>query len=454
MNKQETKETRKAEGTERESSPRPLQKMRMRKREGFQARGMRFLYRVLAPFFHCRVQIPKELQESGDPVVFIANHYNIFGPLSFVISVPLNYRIWINSELVGGENVQSGLEPGIRRLLPFLSEKRIQWLCAKIMKLVIYALTHVGMIPVDRNDASRLLSTMRQSLKALQEGENLLIFPETGLPEYSLTSVTPFFSGFATLGRLYARKTGKALRFCPCYIDEQHYQIRLGEMVSYDPEAEPAEETERVSDELNRRIREMAAENRGVEKEKAKPVSRTILFFCNLIRFLLLIPLITMLSLPNPRMILILYLASELLRILFGAVCSAAYASTNRLSALFSHAVGMVTDISMMIYLASRLPRLRWLLYVMILNGVILLFSNIRAFARFHRCAGVNYFDTLSANLLFVICLQQLIPIPLTRLMLDVLLLSTGVFLGFSTGFAMAFNARIGQEREIESGEK
>ena len=72
---------------------------------------MRFLYRVLAPFFHCRVQIPKELQESGDPVVFIANHYNIFGPLSFVISVPLNYRIWINEELVEAESRPKACSP-------------------------------------------------------------------------------------------------------------------------------------------------------------------------------------------------------------------------------------------------------------------------------------------------------------------------------------------------------
>ena len=209
---------------------------------------------------------------------------------------------------------------------------------------------------------------MRQEHDGPAGGDNLLIFLETGLPEYSLTSVTPFFSGFAMLGRLYYRKTGKILYFCPCYIDEQHHQIRMGELVSYDPEAEPAEETERVSEELNRRIREMAAENRGLEKEPGTPVRRTILFFCNLIRFLLLIPLITMLSLPNPRMILLFYLISEGLRILFNAVCST-LSSTNRLSFLFSHGVGIVTDIGMMAYLAAGLPPLRWLLYALILNG-------------------------------------------------------------------------------------
>ena len=433
-----------------ESVVRPLSRLKLKNRQGFQEKGMRFLYRVLRPFFHCRVHIPRELRESEEPIVFIANHYNVFGPLSFVVSVPLNYRIWINSELVDEEEARKGLEPGVKRLLPFLSDRASNWVSGKLLKLVMYALTHVGMIPVDRKDASKLLSTMRQSIAALQEGQNLLIFPETGFPEYSLTSVTPFFSGFATLGRLYHRRTGKALRFCPCYIDEQHYQIRLGEMVTYDPDAEPNEETERVSEELNRRIREMAAENRGVEKEKSTPVRTTILFFCNLLRTLLLIPLITMLSLPNPNMILLFYGISEAIRILFNAVCSVSYASTNRMPFLYSHGVGILTDLSMMIYLTALRPSLRWLLIAVIINGIVILTSNIWARLKFHRCAGINYFDTLSANLLFVVCLQQMLHIHLQGWILGALVLGTMICLGFSGAFAVAFNGRIGMEEQQE----
>ncbi len=372
----------------------PLKKLKLRQRAAFRSPGMRWLYRVLYVFFHCKVLFPEKLPGSGEPVVFIANHYNVFGPLSFVISVPLDYQIWINSELLDRESARSGLLPGMKRLLPFLSEKRSEWCCDKLLSLVLYALTSVGMIPVDRQDASRLLSTIRRSLQALQEGKNLLIFPETGEPEYSLTSVTPFFPGFAALGRFFYRKTGKCLRFCPCYIDEQHYRIRVGEPVIWNPDADPKKETEKVSEELNRRIREMAAENRGVEKERSRPVRRTILFFCNLARLLLLIPLITMLLLPDPRMILIFFLIIEGLRLLFNAVCST-YTATNRFSFLFSHGVGIATDIAMMAYLGFGLPQLRWILYALILNGAMILLSNIQAFARYRRCAGVNYFDDL-----------------------------------------------------------
>ena len=426
----------------------PFKKTRMRHRPGFETRAMRWTYRVLYPFFHCRVNIPKELADSEEPVVFIANHYNCFGPVSFVISVPLVSNIWINEELVKPEMAAEAFLPGTKKLFPFFTEHQAERFSRWIGGIAVRALNRFGMIPVNRNKPSTLISTMRKSIQALEEGHNLLIFPEVGLPEYSLTSVTPFFPGFATLGRLYHRKTGKRLWFCPCYIDEQHRQIHFCDMVTYDPEAEnPAEETERVSEECNLRIREKAAKTRGVEKEeKSTPLFRSILFFCNLLRALLLIPLVTMLGIDNHRMILLFYALSEGLRILFNAVWSLAYSASNRMSYLFSHGLGILTDMSMLIYLAARAPQLRWLLYAVILNGIVILISNILTFFRYRRCAGVNYFDTVCANLLFAIILQQLLRIRLSPLVMGGLTLAAMVFLACSAGSAVAFNARIGRE--------
>ena len=429
----------------------PMRELKYKERPGFDTRTMRWIYRVLYPFFHCRVNLPAELRDSGEPVVFIGNHYNIFGPFSFILSMPVVARAWINVELVREETAGEALHSGMAKLLPFLGERPRNWLCTKIAHMGCGTLARLGVIPVDRNQPSTLISTMRESLRALEAGQNLVIFPEIGLPEYSLTSVTPFFSGFATLGRLYYRKTGKALRFCPCYIDEQHHQIRIGETVSWNPENPDASaETERVSETLNQRIREMAAENRGVEKEKSTPVRQTILFFCNLMRILLMIPLLTMLGLPNPRLILLFYVLIQGLRLVFNVVCST-YVSTNRLSFLLSHALDILTDIAVLAYISTGQARIGRLLTVLILNGVIILCSNITALIRFRRCAGVNYFDTLSANLLFLICLLHLMKIPLTGILARMAEIATILVLAFSAGFGVALNLRIGRE-EHETG--
>ena len=45
-----------------------------------------------------------------------------------------------------------------------------------------------------------------------------------------------------------------------------------------------------------------------------------------------------------------------------------------------------------------------------------------------------------------MICLQQMLQIQLAPLVLGVLVLGTMVFLCFSAGFTLAFNARIGRE--------
>lgn len=431
----------------------PMKKVKMKNRPGFETRCMRWVYRILYPYFHCRVTMTEELTESTEPVVFIANHYDIFGPPSFVLSMPFVASIWINEELISEESALENLTPTLRRLFPFLSRRMQDWLCRKAAWLSCHVLTRFGAIPVDRNRPSKLVSTMRQSILALEEGRNLLIFPEIGLPEYSLTSVTPFFPGFAMLGHLYYRKTGKNLRFCPCYIDEQHHRIRTGEMTVCNPDApDVTAEAERVSGELNEKIREMAAESRGLEKEKERenssPVRRTILFFCNLLRFLLLIPLLTMLGLPNPPLILVFYLISQGLRITFNAVASMTYLSSNRFSSLLSRGIGVVTDISVLAYLTAVNPRMNWLLYTLILNAAVFLISNIRSAVLWQRCAGINYFDTLSANLVLVVCLQQLLAIRLNGLVLGVIVMAAMIFLAFSAGFCVAFNLRIDREEQ------
>ena len=66
--------------------------------------------------------------------------------------------------------------------------------------------------------------------------------------------------------------------------------------------------------------------------------------------------------------------------------------------------------------------------------------------------AGVNYFDTLSSNLICAICLQQLLDIRVTGIVVTVLILAAGVFLALSAGFSIAFNARI--EMGMEQAEQ
>ena len=423
--------------------------IKLRKRPGFETFGMRIVYWVLYLFFHCRLVSAENLPQSGEPVVFVANHYNVFGPVSFILSVPLRSSVWVNEEIITLETAAKAFHPGVHALVPFLGDRAVDWICEKLGRLACRILIRFQAIPVDRHHPGRLIATLRQSVAALTAGQNLIIFPEVGLPEYSLTSVTPFFSGFATIGSVYYRKTGKTLRFCPCYIDQQHHTIRFGELISYQAEGTNiTEESARVSEALNQRIQEMAAATRRSPREKSTPVRRTIMFFCNLLRLLMLIPLTVMLALPNPRVSMILYAVSQGLRILFNATVSRSYASSNHFSFLLSHTLSQVTDLAMLIYLHAAAPFLRWLLLALIANGIITFLSNLVSLVRSRWCAGVNYFDTLSGNLICLICFQQILHISLSRFFLGALLLLTYVFLALSAGYTVIFNLRFREEPE------
>ena len=78
----------------------------------------------------------------------------------------------------------------------------------------------------------------------------------------------------------------------------------------------------------------------------------------------------------------------------------------------------------------------------------MILLSNMWAFIRHRRCAGVNYFDTLASNLLCVICLAWLTRVPLTGLVRRVMELSAIFILGCSAVFAVMLNLRIGTEED------
>lgn len=423
--------------------------IRLRKRPGFDTFGMRIVYWVLYLFFHCRLVFSPGYPEDDEPVVFVANHYNAFGPISFILSVPLLSSVWVNEDIISPETAAKTFYPGIKSIVPFLWEGAIRWICKKLGQLACDLLYRFKAIPVDRDHPARLISTMRQSVAALEEGQNLIIFPETGLPEYSLTSVTPFFSGFATVGSVYYRKTKKPLRFCPCFIDEQHHTIRFGEIVTYQPEGTViAEESARVSDELNLRIREMAAASRQSPREKSTPVRRTILFFCNLLRMTLIVPLIILLSLNNLHVSAILYAVSQGLSVLFNATVSRSYAASNHLPFLLSHALSLVTDACVLIHLFTvrRCPGL--LLIAFVAASLIHFASNSVSLILMHWCAGINYFDLLSVNLICFLCFQQMMEIRLPGFFSGALLLLTCVFLALSAGYTVIYNLRYREEPE------
>ena len=232
----------------------------VRERYGFHTAPMRMLLRLVQPFCYCRGEIPPHVAQSDKPVVFICNHYEIFGPLAIVSSLPVRFRLWVNAAIMDATQNVDHFIIGTQHVFPWMSDETARrWIArfAGAGEKLFRALNPIG---VDREDPSKLLSTMRESVKALQNGDSIVIFPETGLPHFAHGGVNEFYPGFAMLGEIYRRRTGQDLVFCPLYIDKKTRTLRFGELVTYG-DLPATEEYRRVADDVRGQMLALAGMN-------------------------------------------------------------------------------------------------------------------------------------------------------------------------------------------------
>ena len=180
---------------------------------------------------------------SGDRAhIIVGNHAQAYGPCYMELYLPCERAIWCAAEMMHVKEL-----PGYAfrdfwskkprwcrwfyRLLPFV--------CAPV---AVAVLKHAHAIGVYRDN--RVLSTMRESLKRMKEGANIVIFPEHEVFYNGI--VWEFQEGFVNLATLYARQTGRAVDFVPMYTAPRLRRVCLGEPVAFDPAADPKAESHRV----------------------------------------------------------------------------------------------------------------------------------------------------------------------------------------------------------------
>jgi len=129
----------------------------------------------------------------------------------------------------------------------------IAYIVAKLASFVIPALVKsLRAIPVYRGD-SRVITTFRSSVAALQNGESVMIFPDIDYKSDQGDDVE-FYDGFLFLSKLYRAKSGQSLAFVPLYVDVDLKRILKGDAI-FIKEGESSKE---VLDRLIRGIDELS----------------------------------------------------------------------------------------------------------------------------------------------------------------------------------------------------
>ncbi|MBQ8200796.1 MAG: hypothetical protein IJZ74_03395 [Clostridia bacterium] len=170
-----------------------------------------------------------------EPCVFVCNHVGAMGPIHMVVTFPMCDRVkaWCNEGIMNRKTCPAYVrqdywwEPGCR--MEPVYNATIPYIAAAIVPPVLKS---APTIPVFHD--ARVMTTMRQSMRALKDGQHLVIFPEQ--PSGYDAHHDWINTGWLNVCTMYYRMTGKALRLYPVHIDLQRKCFHAAKPVCFDPE--------------------------------------------------------------------------------------------------------------------------------------------------------------------------------------------------------------------------
>lgn len=182
----------------------------------------------------------ENLPEEG--CIVVSNHAQMHGPLIGELYFPGERAIWCISNMMELKEVPAYAYKDFwsekpKPLRPFF--KLLSYIIAPLAACVF---PRANTIPVYHD--SRLLSTFRLTLSALEEGKRIIIFPEC--KEKNTHIVNQFQEKFVDTAKMYYARTGKKISFVPMYLAPRRREAHIAPPIEYCPENDMKTERERI----------------------------------------------------------------------------------------------------------------------------------------------------------------------------------------------------------------
>lgn len=220
----------------------------------------RFLIVLCKMHFRCKLRNADHIITDDDnPLVFLCNHGEFYGPMACKMYIPVPIRAWAISSMMNDKRAvtkyiyenttsrQKGMPEFEKRILA----KMAAWLSVNVMG-------QLECIPVYRDSPLKLRETFRITMEAMEAGDNILIFPENPENKYPSEGIGELSPGFVMLADIYWKKKAKRLRMLPMYTDKNRRLITFGNIIEYNPENNLKDETQRIVSETTAQIRSIA----------------------------------------------------------------------------------------------------------------------------------------------------------------------------------------------------
>lgn len=227
--------------------------------------GVRVIITLLRPLYYHKVYGKENLAgyEEGT-MILICNHGEIYGPVVANLYVPIAFRPWVISEMMERDAIVEHMYQGTMVRQRWIPERLKRPLVNLITPLFMWVFESLEAIPVYRSHPRELMKTFRETINAMQAGDNILVFPENGEGHapgqtgYVREGVGRLYTGFAMIAPMYYAKTKKSAVFVPIYASKKHRTLTIGQGIVYDPENNATDEKLRIVDRLLESMKAMS----------------------------------------------------------------------------------------------------------------------------------------------------------------------------------------------------
>lgn len=206
--------------------------------------------RGLVKLFYPKTEVVGTETLPEEPLIVVANHAQMNGPIANELYFPGDKYIWCAGEMMHMKEVPAYAYKDFWSRKP----KYIRWfyklLSYVIAPLSVCVFTNAHTIAVYHD--MRLISTFRETVEKLLAGSRVIIFPEHDVPHNHI--LCEFQDKFIDIAKTYYKKTEKELAFVPMYIAPTLKKMYLGTPIRFDSSASIKEERKRICDHLMNEI--------------------------------------------------------------------------------------------------------------------------------------------------------------------------------------------------------
>ncbi len=221
------------------------------------------LIKKVASLFCKRPELIGKENLPTEPVIFISNHAQMHGPLISELYFPRRIHAWCIGDMMKLRTAAAYAYKDFWSAKP----KSVRWfyklLSYPVAPIATYLFNSAEAIPVYKD--ARLLATVKNTIIRMEEGRDVLIFPECSTPYNEI--INEFQDKFIDVARFYYKKTKKEICFVPTYIAPTIKKIAFGKPVRYDHTLDPNEQRKKICDYLKSEITALA---------KALPVHKVV----------------------------------------------------------------------------------------------------------------------------------------------------------------------------------